>query len=136
MANPPRIGTPLAYDFGTDSLLPGRRRSESVDTRWFGTGLDSSDDTPTLAQLLPQQDLHAAMNSAIQPQGIDPSLLTPVRFLDTLQAARDSLAAQAQRRLGDGTSRCALLQKAVALLNDHDALCAVVRTNRLALFQG
>jgi hypothetical protein len=136
MAHPPRVGTPPSYDFGSDHLPPLKRRPESVDTRWFDLGFDALEDVPTLAQLLPQQDLQASINAAIRPQGIDPLLLTPVRFVDTLQAARDSLAVQAQRRLGDGTSRCAILQKAVTLLKDHDALCAMVRTNRLALFQG
>ncbi len=137
MATQPRIGFSPGPDFGTDLLGTGRRTTAKVDTRWYDAdiGIDTPDSL-TLSQLLPHQDLEAQVNAAIRPQVTNAQLLAPWRFVEALRTARETLASQANRRKGDGTARSGSLRRAVAVLDDHEALYAILWANRLALFQG
>ncbi len=135
MATQTRIGSAPLHDFGADLLAPGRRSAGRVETRWFDLDIEAPDG-PTLAQLLPHQDLDAVVNAAIVPPVRDAQLLMPRRFVEALLMARETLAGQAQSRRGDGTARSEALGKAASVLDDHEAMYALLRANRLALFQG
>jgi hypothetical protein len=89
-----------------------------------------------LERLLGANDLGRLVDAAIRPAIDDPGLLLPGRFADALQMAQASLRRSLAGRRTDGGRRERRLRQAVSVLEEQEALLALLWTYRHALYQG
>ena len=143
MANPPSIPTRSSaqealrfrFDRGLDSVtqqdspppqLPDGRSAPAPDIR----------SQAALERLLGADDLGRLVDAAIRPAVDDPALLLPGRFADALQMAQASLRRSLAGRHSEGSRRQRRLRQAVSVLEEQEALLALLWTYRNALYQG
>jgi hypothetical protein len=123
------------FDRGLDSVtqqdapppqLPDGRATPAPDIR----------SQAALERLLGANDLSRLVDAAIRPAIDDPGLLLPGRFADALQMAQASLRRSLAGRRTDGGRRERRLRQAVNVLEEQEALLALLWTYRHALYQG